>query len=353
MEQQTCPHCHITSFNYITLPCDHTLCYECFRSKVWTTGTVECTYESCGFTTQDLICSDDSSPRTIAIMGYIYAEGMDKRNHTLAQQMLRTAAKAGDCFAQCYLATYQYTRLAIHWEEIIMWYGLASGHTSDPFSLHAQSALAKVMYGGTNLIAKNEKLAISIWHQLAEKNIPHAMYMLGSHYYTIGDACSAITWWKKACDLNHAPSYVEYAMYLLSENPAEGVKYLLKSGDLGYPMAYNKLAELMSTPGDYFNLQEALVWAERGVKHKLIKCDEIYNKLTQMLTYRNYNFQSQDNKAKNKLTECAICMENERKVACVPCGHQCLCFVCSWTLDNTKKCPICKQDLKMLIQTFE
>jgi len=46
---------------------------------------------------------------------------------------------------------------------------------------------------------------------------------------------------------------------------------------------------------------------------------------------------------------CIICLENERCVALIPCGHLCLCRECSGT---QKKCPICRTPIQDLLRTY-
>jgi len=46
---------------------------------------------------------------------------------------------------------------------------------------------------------------------------------------------------------------------------------------------------------------------------------------------------------------CIICLENERCVALIPCGHLCLCRECSGT---QKKCPVCRTPIQDLLRTY-
>ncbi|CAF2086045.1 unnamed protein product [Rotaria magnacalcarata] len=50
--------------------------------------------------------------------------------------------------------------------------------------------------------------------------------------------------------------------------------------------------------------------------------------------------------AKKSLGECFICLTEEKKLACMPCGHLCACVPCGYAL---KSCPICRQHLKGFI----
>ena len=53
---------------------------------------------------------------------------------------------------------------------------------------------------------------------------------------------------------------------------------------------------------------------------------------------------------------CVVCMCNVSRLVCVPCGHQCLCGSCSAQIVHGpplgKKCPICRENLTAVIQTF-
>lgn len=48
---------------------------------------------------------------------------------------------------------------------------------------------------------------------------------------------------------------------------------------------------------------------------------------------------------------CQICLSNEKKYVCVPCGHKCLCFECKTRIDNI--CPICRTDIDVIITEEE
>jgi len=46
---------------------------------------------------------------------------------------------------------------------------------------------------------------------------------------------------------------------------------------------------------------------------------------------------------------CIICLENERCVALIPCGHLCLCRECSGT---QTKCPVCRTPVTTYLRTY-
>jgi len=46
---------------------------------------------------------------------------------------------------------------------------------------------------------------------------------------------------------------------------------------------------------------------------------------------------------------CIICLENERCVALIPCGHLCLCRQCC---GSQTKCPICRTPIREFLRTF-
>lgn len=48
--------------------------------------------------------------------------------------------------------------------------------------------------------------------------------------------------------------------------------------------------------------------------------------------------------------ECSICLENQKTIACLPCGHLCLCYACSTDVPET--CPICRQKLTDKVKIF-
>jgi len=47
---------------------------------------------------------------------------------------------------------------------------------------------------------------------------------------------------------------------------------------------------------------------------------------------------------------CAVCLVNEAIIALSPCGHCCLCEICS--LSITKRCPICTQNFTDRLKIF-
>ena len=49
---------------------------------------------------------------------------------------------------------------------------------------------------------------------------------------------------------------------------------------------------------------------------------------------------------------CVVCMSNERAVACVPCGHMCLCEGCGTTGGVGDKCPMCRTAVSMFMRVF-
>ena len=48
--------------------------------------------------------------------------------------------------------------------------------------------------------------------------------------------------------------------------------------------------------------------------------------------------------------ECNICYINEKKYACVPCGHMCMCGICANKIND--KCPICKNTITDIIKIY-
>lgn len=49
---------------------------------------------------------------------------------------------------------------------------------------------------------------------------------------------------------------------------------------------------------------------------------------------------------KKHMTECVVCFDNLRNVACLPCRHIVMCDVCAermWNLSN--QCPVCRTEI--------
>eukprot|EP01122_Echinamoeba_exundans_P016212 TRINITY_DN8147_c0_g1_i1.p1 TRINITY_DN8147_c0_g1~~TRINITY_DN8147_c0_g1_i1.p1 ORF type:complete len:513 (+),score=63.92 TRINITY_DN8147_c0_g1_i1:74-1612(+) len=48
-----------------------------------------------------------------------------------------------------------------------------------------------------------------------------------------------------------------------------------------------------------------------------------------------------------------VCLSEKRKFLCVPCGHLCLCNDCAQLLENSKKCPLCRQAIHHLQRVYK
>ncbi|CAF4424576.1 unnamed protein product [Rotaria sp. Silwood2] len=61
-------------------------------------------------------------------------------------------------------------------------------------------------------------------------------------------------------------------------------------------------------------------------------------------------YQQLDNSSqllKQSLGECFICLNEEKQLACMPCGHLCACVPCGYAL---RSCPICRQKIQSFIR---
>ncbi|CAF4847751.1 unnamed protein product, partial [Rotaria sp. Silwood2] len=57
-------------------------------------------------------------------------------------------------------------------------------------------------------------------------------------------------------------------------------------------------------------------------------------------------YQQLDNSSqslKQSLGECFICLNEEKQLACMPCGHLCACVPCGYAIHS---CPICRQKIQ-------
>ncbi|CAF4859017.1 unnamed protein product [Rotaria sp. Silwood1] len=50
---------------------------------------------------------------------------------------------------------------------------------------------------------------------------------------------------------------------------------------------------------------------------------------------------------KNSLGDCVICLNEEKQLACMPCGHLCACVPCGYAL---RSCPICRQKVQSFMK---
>ena len=46
---------------------------------------------------------------------------------------------------------------------------------------------------------------------------------------------------------------------------------------------------------------------------------------------------------------CVVCLENPRGTVLIPCGHVCMCLVCS---DGITQCPVCRTEVNRIIKTY-
>jgi hypothetical protein len=51
-----------------------------------------------------------------------------------------------------------------------------------------------------------------------------------------------------------------------------------------------------------------------------------------------------------KRTECVVCFDQAARVACVPCGHMCLCVIDAPRVDA---CPICRARIEHRLTVFD
>ncbi len=55
----------------------------------------------------------------------------------------------------------------------------------------------------------------------------------------------------------------------------------------------------------------------------------------------NNDLREQINNLKSKLEKCSICLENDRSICCIPCGH----IYCHKCIITAKKCFICRKKI--------
>ncbi|UJR14361.1 hypothetical protein I4U23_001357 [Adineta vaga] len=51
--------------------------------------------------------------------------------------------------------------------------------------------------------------------------------------------------------------------------------------------------------------------------------------------------------SKQSLGECLICLTEEKKLACLPCGHLCACVSCGYAL---RSCPVCREKIQCFLR---
>ena len=50
--------------------------------------------------------------------------------------------------------------------------------------------------------------------------------------------------------------------------------------------------------------------------------------------------------------QCVVCMTHERAMACIPCGHLCLCEGCGKKDLLNDKCPMCRHALSDILKIY-
>jgi hypothetical protein len=58
--------------------------------------------------------------------------------------------------------------------------------------------------------------------------------------------------------------------------------------------------------------------------------------------------------------KCVVCLDRKCDTACVPCGHKCLCQICSQVIMGSEGqmgqqmvCPLCREEVMMTMQVYE
>ena len=113
---------------------------------------------------------------------------------------------------------------------------------------------------------------------------------------------------------------------------------------------YNKLEIKENVNTEQFHqLQDEYNTLRR--KHNALEIKENVNR------EELHQLQEKHNKLKLKYegiaeqNECVICMDGSRQIACVPCGHRCLCPQCASGING--ECPICRANVKCTMRIFE
>ncbi len=46
---------------------------------------------------------------------------------------------------------------------------------------------------------------------------------------------------------------------------------------------------------------------------------------------------------------CVLCFTEEKRLACIPCGHFCTCVACGHSL---RSCPICRREIEAFVRVY-
>lgn len=50
--------------------------------------------------------------------------------------------------------------------------------------------------------------------------------------------------------------------------------------------------------------------------------------------------------------QCVVCLNNQREVVLLNCGHVCVCGDCAFALPEPKKCPVCRERVEKFVTTY-
>jgi hypothetical protein len=72
--------------------------------------------------------------------------------------------------------------------------------------------------------------------------------------------------------------------------------------------------------------------------------------ITQEITRERTDI-AETNSATNSsvINPCIICFQDEKRLACIPCGHFTACIPCSHSL---RLCPVCRQEIEAFVRIY-
>ena len=298
--------------------------------------------------------------------------GVPKPSERTAERLAAEAAR-GDAQAQCLLGILyaegngvprNLRRAAELWTA-----AAAQGDSNAQFNLGAM-----YMHADGDGVSKDPKRAAELWAAAAELGNAHAQLNLGQMCadgdYVPKDLKRATELWTAAAAQGHpfASARAEAALRRLRETAEQAAAALLReeahvkhtaAKQAARKAARRREAKKRTQSSDSKSLlsnhcEESSEVVEAPVQPSG-EGDSEPSDFVDLSDVGLARLAMDDDAATSVATslQCVVCMSNERAVACVPCGHKCLCEGCSKTEAVGNKCPMCRREVFLFMRIFE
>jgi len=120
--------------------------------------------------------------------------------------------------------------------------------------------------------------------------------------------------------------------YLISRQSLTEVLQDLKGGTLNPKICMVIFGAISFTAISYMAYSKYQKYLARKKREALIR---------EMESMRDANGDSTES--------CVVCLDNPRGTVLIPCGHVCVCLLCSEQVDT---CPVCRQEIEQIVRTY-